>query len=391
MKKTGVKLETLEKNENKVKHMSTITKHLTPKRSLFIMILGSAIFMLYIYFSIGINEFIIVGQNLNFTSFLLFLSLGLVTMLLAQLSWAASWLTLLNALSINIGIRKTFLYYFAGDFVDRLVPSPGVVGDVTRAFLVRKEKLSTYGAVAAALITNRIVAYGVVMASLTAGITFLLLTNNIPMFATGLLIAVWLGALASFLLLSIVVIKENAVKKTVKALIKLLKFLKYKKAQQLSSKAFKFLSRFHEGFKFYAANRRYLILPIIFNTVSFALNFVVYISAFYALGLTHIPIAFLIVVYFLAGAIQDAAAVLSVGGLEIFLMNIFILYGISPATSGVAAVLLRGLAFYFPLVMGYITMQIIGANKLLKQRTTEQTEEEEIQIWTELPQTPLLY
>ncbi len=371
--------------------MSTITKHLTPKRSLFIMILGSTIFVLYIYFSIGLNEFILVGQTLNLSSAFLFLSLGLVTMLLAQLSWAASWWTLLNALSINIGVRRTFLYYFAGDFVDRLVPSPGVVGDVTRAFLIQKEKLSTYGAVAAALITNRIVAYGVVMASLTAGITYLLLTNNIPIFATGLLVAVWLGALASFLLLSIVVLKENAVKRTVKALITLLKFLRYKKAQQLSSKAFKFLSRFHEGFKFYGANRRYLILPIIFNAVSFVLNFVVYFFAFYALGLTQIPMAFLIVVYFLAGAIQDAAAVLSVGGLEIFLVNIFILNGISPATSGVAAILLRGLAFYFPLVTGYVTMQIIGANKLLKQRTAEQTEEEEIQIWTELPQTPLQY
>ncbi len=355
------------------------------------MILGSSIFVLYIYFSIGIGEFILVGQNLNLLSFFVFLGLGLVTMLLAQLSWAASWLTLLNALSIKIGIRKTFLYYFAGDFVDRLVPSPGVVGDVTRAFLLRKEKLNTYGAVAAALITNRIVAYGVVMAGLTAGITYLLFTSSIPVYVTGLLIAVWLGAVASVLLLTIVVLKENAVKKTVGALITLLKFLKYGKTQQFSSKAFKFLSRFHEGFKFYGANRRYLVLPILFNAVAFALNFIVYIFAFYALGLTQIPVAFFMLIYLLAGAIQDAAAVLSVGGLEIFLMNLFILYGIPPATSGVASVLLRGLAFYFPLTMGYVTMQIIGVNKLVKNRTPEQTEEEEIQIWTELPQTPLQY
>ena len=65
---------------------------------------------------------------------------------------------------------------------------------------------------------------------------------------------------------------------------------------------------------------------------------------------------------------QDAAASFSVGSLEILLATIFLLYGINPGISGIAAVVLRSAGFWFPLFVGFICVQIVGAKNLLAAR-----------------------
>lgn len=79
-------------------------------------------------------------------------------------------------------------------------------------------------------------------------------------------------------------------------------------------------------------------------------------------------------VYFLTDGIQNFVAAFSVGGLEIFLTNIFILYRVPPAASGVAAVVLRSVTFYFPLILGYACVQVIGAKNMLSSMTIGQVE-----------------
>jgi hypothetical protein len=79
-------------------------------------------------------------------------------------------------------------------------------------------------------------------------------------------------------------------------------------------------------------------------------------------------IDFFIVVYLITGIVQDASASFSVGSLEIILTSIFIVYGIKPAVSGIAAVLLRTLTFWFPILAGYVIVQFVGAKKLLAQK-----------------------
>ena len=103
--------------------MSSIWKHLTPRKMLLFMILGAIVFGLYIYFSIGLGEMVAVLDNLNINNFLLFYSLSFLAMLSVMLLWTVPWRMLLKALEINVGLRRTFLYFLAGDFVDRIEQS----------------------------------------------------------------------------------------------------------------------------------------------------------------------------------------------------------------------------------------------------------------------------
>jgi hypothetical protein len=47
------------------------------------------------------------------------------------------------------------------------------------------------------------------------------------------------------------------------------------------------------------------------------------------------------------------------------LATIFLLYGINPGISGIAAVVLRSAGFWFPLLVGFICVQIVGVKNLL--------------------------
>jgi uncharacterized membrane protein YbhN (UPF0104 family) len=125
------------------------------------------------------------------------------------------------------------------------------------------------------------------------------------------------------------------------------------------------LANFYDGFQIFREKPRYLIRPFIFHTFAYILGLSVFGFIFYALGMPAASPGFYIAIYFIATSFQDASASLSVGSLDILLATIFILYGVSSGNSGVAAVILRSALFWFPLLVGFICVQFVGAKVLV--------------------------
>ena len=148
-----------------------------------------------------------------------------------------------------------------------------------------------------------------------------------------------------------------------------LKFLKTLRPQRYCSKNIektqKSLSDFYDGFKTFREKPKLLIRPLFFHSISYIFGLSSYVLVFYALGIPSSNPEFYVVVFFIATAVQDAVASFSVGSLEILLATIFLLYGINPGVSGIAAVVLRSVGFWFPLFVGFICVQILGAKNLL--------------------------
>ena len=105
-------------------------------------------------------------------------------MLLVTFFWVLAWRTILKTMSVKISLKNAYMYYWAGYFVDLVVPCQAVCGELTRLYLVQKETKDNYGVVGAAGITNRIVAYSVVTMGLTVGLFFVLTSRNVPDFAS---------------------------------------------------------------------------------------------------------------------------------------------------------------------------------------------------------------
>jgi len=310
---------------------------------------------------------VLVLQGVNSEQYVLFYSLAISSIVIGNLFWAASWRSALKTLSVNITLKNALLYFWAGYFVDLVVPCETVCGEVTRLYLVHRETDENLGAIAAGGITNRIVAYIIVVAGVYSSSVLLFLKSNIPAFILSFLVLILVGASGYLAVLLYLAFSEQAASKISSLGIKLLRIIRPKKykSNSLSPETIENLAAFYKGFKTFRENPRHLIKPLIFMTLSFLINLLAYILVFFALGIQSQPFTFFIIIYFVAGSITDVAASFSVGTLDILLASIFILYGLNPALSGITAALVRSVTFWFPLILGYIIVQIVGAKNLL--------------------------
>jgi uncharacterized protein (TIRG00374 family) len=342
------------------------------------MVLGSLVFVLYLYFFIGPADVLEAARNINAADYVVFYSLALGTMLLVIFLWAASWKFLLDDLGVKVKFKDAFLYYSVGYFVDLVMPIQSAGGEVTRVYLVHRETNHNYGAVAASTIINRIIAYTVLTVGLSASSIYLLVRSTVPDFALGLLLLTWAGAVISLGVLLYLGFGDHAAQKLATKLLKTLQFLHLKRPdEQLSQRSVKALVMFEEGFKFFRSHPRRVLAPALLQAIAFILNLVVYIWVFFALGFGSLSFDFFLIVFFLAAAIQEAAGVFSVGGLDILLTNLFTFFSIPVAASGVAAAILRIAIFWFPLLVGYGIAHYIGVRAILNGRTRENMAEKE--------------
>jgi uncharacterized protein (TIRG00374 family) len=330
------------------------------------MVIGVAVFVIYLYFFIGSSQILLVLRNINLKQYALFYSLAILSVLASVFCWSAAWNNILKQLSINISYRRSYLYYWVGNFADLIVPCATVCGEVTRLYLVQKETGENYGAIGASAVTNRIIAYSVVTTGLAVGSVFVFLKANVPPFIGNLFILLLLGSISYLAVLLSLAFFRSAAGKIAKLYFIVNKRIRPGRstADDLS-KTQQMLAGFYDGFKVFRENPRALIKPFIFHTLAYILGLSVYVFVFYALGIPAASPVFYIVVYFVATAFQDALASFSVGSLDILLATIFILYGINPASSGVAAVFVRSASFWFPLFVSFICVQIMGARTLL--------------------------
>ena len=337
------------------------------------MFIGLIAFALYLYFFVGFTELSKVLETLNPVNYVVFYSLALAGTLLSVLFIAASWHALLSALSIKTKLKSLFLYTWAGTFVDLIVPCQAVCGEVTRIYLVRKDNRENYGAIAASSITNRIISYVISSVGLLTGIVLLLSRSAATPFLLDLLIVALIGTVFYLVVLFYLALNESAPRKLSAVLLKVLKSLKLKRfsPEDLSLRAEEALTVFHQGFETFRKTPRHIVKPVFYQLLSLILNIAVYGLVFYSIGFKTFYIDFFIIAYFIVGTVQIAAAVFSVGTLEIILTNLFVLYGVPLGLSGIAATLLRLLTFWLPIIVGYVTVQVIGARSLLNPKARE--------------------
>ncbi len=348
------------------------------------MTVGLIVFILYLYFFVGFNQVFLVASSVSLADYLTFYLLALGTIVMVMFCWVLSWRSLLHSLGVKVNFKNAFLYYWTGYFVDLIVPCQQICGEVTRLYLVQTETKRNYGVLGAAGITNRIIGYSIVTGGLATGAVYLLLRNRIPSFASTLMVLSLIGAVSYLAVLLYLALKADGADKLASAILKLLKALRIKRYHQresLSPGLVASLKSFHEGFVLFQGKPRHLVIPILFQSIAYGLSLLSYIFVFYSLGLNNLLFDFFILVYFLVGAIQDATSAFSVGGLEILLTNLFVFFGVSAAKGGVAAAVLRSVTFWFPLVVGFVIVQLIGARRLLKpdvRRTLEAEQKSEI-------------
>jgi uncharacterized protein (TIRG00374 family) len=339
------------------------------------MLIGLIVFLLYLYFFVGFGELLFVLGNLNSADYVFYYSLAIAVAVLSVFFVAAAWNDLLNSLSVKTKLRNVFLFTWVGYFVDLVVPCQAVCGEVTRIYLVHKENRESYGPIAASSLTNRIINYVISSVGLLSGIILLLTrAGDVPVYILELLVIALIGTGIYLAGLFYLAINEQAAGKLAGLLFKLLGFLRLNKylPADLPEKTQNSLLALHQGFETFRSKPRCLLKPLFFQFLSLIFNLAAYFLVFYSLGLRNLHLDFFVIVYFIVGTIQIAAAVFSVGALDIALANLFVFYGVPDIRFGaLAAALLRFLTFWLPIIVGYVTVQVVGARKLLNPKDRE--------------------
>jgi len=344
----------------------SFSRYVSVKKSALFMIAGLIVFLIYLYFYIGIGQIEFVLKNVNSSQFAFYYSIALSAVLVSVFLWSVAWNSILRALSVHVSYRRAYLYYWVSYFTDLVVPCATVCGELTRLYLVQKETQENYGALASAAVTNRIVAYTIVTIGLYSGAVLIFSRPTVSPAIGNVFILFLVGVTIYMGVLLYLAFSKQAAKNLTGIYLKLIKTFRPKHFYQAKmEKTQKSLSDFYDGFKSFREKPKLLIKPFFFHALSYILGLVVYILIFYALGIPSSNPEFYIVVFFIATAVQDAAASFSVGSLEILLATIFLLYGINPGISGITAVILRSAGFWFPLLVGFVCVQIVGAKNLL--------------------------
>jgi uncharacterized protein (TIRG00374 family) len=330
------------------------------------MIIGLVVFLVYLYFYIGIPKILKVLSSVNTSQYAVFYSLALGAVLASVFFWSAAWNNILKSLSVNITYRRAYLYYWVGYFVDLVIPCATVCGEVTRLYLVKKQTRKKYGVLAACAITNRIVAYTIVTIGLYSGAILIFLKPSISPIISNVFLVFLTGVTIYLAVLLYLAFAKHAARDFSKLYVKIMRTLRPRSYQLgKEEQTRESLACYYAGFKTFREKPKLLAKPLIFHLISYLLGLSVYILIFYALGIPVANPEVYIVVFFIATAVQDAAASFSVGSLEIILTSILLLYGLNPAVSGITALLLRSAGFWFPLFVGFLCVQIMGAGNLI--------------------------
>ncbi|MCW4047766.1 MAG: flippase-like domain-containing protein [Candidatus Bathyarchaeota archaeon] len=345
--------------------------YLSARKSIFFMIAGLIAFGFYLYFFVGIGQLVSVIEKINTTKYLLFYAFAICTLLLALLCWTASWKTILQTLSVNLSMKKAFVIFWIGYFVDLVIPSQTVGSELTRLYLVRNETEGDAGAIAASAVTNRIVEYFIVTTGLFTSVTVVMLMGNVPTLVSGFLITVLIGALVYLVVLLFLALRERAAEVLVSGGIRIMRALRVKRfsSDSAAEKAKLSLAVFYQSFQIFRQNPKYLLKPLVFQLLSFLLSLAVYLLVFVALGFRNLSFEFFILVFFISTAVQASTGGFSVGSLDIILVAVFYFYGIPEATSGVAVVALRSVTYWIPLLIGYVMVQVLGLRNILEVRS----------------------
>ena len=329
--------------------MSSITKPKLTKSVFIVSVIGLVVFILYLYYYVGISGFISTLEKLN----LWYYSLAFVLVIASVFFHSIVWRGLLAHLYCLISIRTAFWFSWIGIFVDNVVPG-GVTGDLFKAYWLCKTEAHETGKVVASVIAHKILIIIILLVNTIVGLALWILGYGIVDSAVfGIIIGISLVLVFTLIMIFYLSNNQRVTGKLLDGIIRLISFLRRNKwdSAGFRSKMEKTLLDFHKGIVTLKTNPRGLLWPIVFSVLAWFADLVVFILCFMALGY-ELPAYQALIAYALTATLL-VEGVSFLGFNEIIKSSLFIALGI-PSAIGVTSILLNRFAtFWFKLIVSY--------------------------------------
>jgi len=340
------------------------------KRGLPFLIIGFAVFLLYLYFFVGIPQIVEVAQRTD----PLYYSLAATTLFVGTVFYSLAWQRLLSLLQINAVFKKTFSFVWIGSFVDLMIPAESFSGEISKIYLMSKDTGEDAGKVAASVVSHRILTLATTLGAIIVGSIFLLLGYERSQTVVNFMLFVAVCTITAIFSIIYLSLRPQATDKIAGWITGFLSRVSRGRWQlsRLRSEAKRMLSEFHQGMEILMTRPKSLISPFFFSIVAFSLDVLISFLVFTSLRV-QISLNAILIVYTISNAIQTIPLGVpgEVGVTEIVMTTLYtlLLPGIPPAEaaaiSAAATLLIRIITVWLRILVGYVAVHWVGLPILL--------------------------
>jgi uncharacterized protein (TIRG00374 family) len=320
-------------------------------------LLGLLGFFLYIYlFNVDILGILATAQSANPVIY----SVAILFGLLEVLFFTISWRVLTNYLSIKMTVVRAYLYVWYGIYVDTIVPAQSISGEVTRTYLLTRDKCGSFGKIVASLFAHRLLGMTINVLALIAGIVLLYIGGQVSSLVFNLIIIIATAISAIIVLMIVLSFKRQWTLKIINWTTKFTQTIsmgKWKLAK-LKEQAVEITQHFHDSMKEFLHHPRALAYSLFYLIVSWVFGLSVPYLVFMSLG--H-PVSWSIIL--VTSAIVLAVKSIPIGipfevGLpEAVMTTLYFSMGVPAELSATATILTRIITLWFRFFIGFAAQQ----------------------------------
>ena len=320
-------------------------------------LLGIIAFLLYIYlFKVNIIGIFATAKRANPIIYSVAILFGLFQVLFFTISWRV----LTNHLSIKMTVVRAYLYVWYGMYVDTIVPAQSISGEVTRTYLLTRDKCGPFGKVVASLYTHRILGTGINAVALLAGVVLLTFGGNVNPLVFNLIILVTIVITAIIILMTVLSFRPQWTAGVVNWGTRVAQKISRGKynLDKYKEETVEIMGHFHDSMNEFRHKPKAMVYSLLYLLASWFFSLSIPYLVFISLG--H-PVSWSIILVtsaiFLAVKSIPVGIPFEVGLPEAVMTTLYISMGIPGALSATATILTRIITLWLFFIIGFGAQQ----------------------------------
>jgi len=322
-------------------------------------LLGLGGFFLYIYlFNVDILGIITTAKTANPFIY----TFAIICGLLEVLFFTISWRELTEFLSIKIRLMRANLYVWYGLYVDTLVPAQSISGEVTRTYLVTRDKAGSFGKTVASLYMHRILGMAVNVVALIAGIVLLFFSEQIAPLVFNLIIVVAVVITVFMAFMVMLPFKPAWILKVIDWTIRFTRKITFGrvKLDKLKNQAIEITAHFHDAMKEFHSNPTPVATSLFYLLITWVFSLSIPYLVFVSLG-HPVPWSLVLITYSIVLAVKaiPVGVPFEVGFPEAVMTTLYFAMGVDAALSATATILTRIITLWIRFFIGFGAQQYL--------------------------------
>jgi len=328
-------------------------------KTVLLPLLGIVGFFLYLYlFNVDVVGIIATAQRAN----PLIYSVAVLCGFIEIFFFTASWHALTSHINIKLSIKKAFLYVWYGIYVDTIVPAESISGEVVRAYLVVRDKCSSFGKAMASLFMHRVLGMTMNVVILILGIVLINIDGNIAKPIFDIIVFVAVGITVSIAGLMVLAFKKAWMLKVLDWSTRLLSKITLGRwnLEKYREGAVEIANHFHDSMIEYRHDLKPVVESFLYLGVTWFFSLVIPYLVFYSLGQPiHWGIILITAAIVLAVKSIQVGIRFEVGIPEATMTTLYIAMGVNGAFAATVTILTRVITLWLRFFTGFAAQQYL--------------------------------